>query len=160
MRARAIDVMVRPLFQRGFPLEASSTYNLAGPDRCRHCAAPRVAGPARCSPLDTATTIPLTTSGASGDTRFGDRHAGARASRPSASTSVNATMLPAGASPLAGELQALRWPPGDRGGDPPRPLGILPRREPAALARRPTYFAVTCSGVWWSAPPRAAASSR
>jgi len=88
--------MVRPLVQRGFPLAASSTYNLAGPERW---------------PLDTANTIPLTTSGANGETRFGERHAGASVGRPPASTSVKATMLPAGASPFEVNFGPAVGPP-------------------------------------------------
>src|SRR5882672_3641620 len=110
MRARAPDVMVRPLFQRGCPLTASSTYNVAGTERCLRAAA-RVAGPARYSPLDTANTIPLTTSGANGETRFGDRQAGVRVSRPAVSTRVKATMLPAGASPLEVNFRPGVGPP-------------------------------------------------
>src|SRR6185503_2645745 len=132
--------MVRPLFQRGFPLAASSTYNRAGA-------------------VDTANTIPSTTSGASGETRFGDRHAGASVGRPPASTSVKATMLPAGASPFEANLGHAVGPPTTEAA-----IHRFPSRS-SQVARPPPwpaaeYFAVTCSGVRWSGPPSDEVSSR
>src|SRR5512133_51959 len=114
------DVIVLPLLQSSLPVAPSSAYTTAGTDFCARCAAVIFASLVRNSPLDTANTTPLITSGVNGDTMSREAHPGSSVPE---SVSFHATIAPLVTVPFAASLASAETAPA---------LGARIQRVPAA----------------------------
>src|ERR1017187_8859314 len=92
--------MVFPLFHNSLPVAASSAQTTAGTEALVRCAAVILPSLPRTSPLDTAKTTPLITSGVNGDTRSRDTHPGSSAAPRPCSTTFQATIAPLVTAPF------------------------------------------------------------
>jgi hypothetical protein len=116
--------MVFPLFHSSLPVAPSSAYTTAGTDFCDRCDAIILASLLRNSPVDTAKTTPLITSGAMGDVRSRDTQPGSSDTAPFCPTTFHATIAPLVTAPLVVESLAS--------GDTDPAIGARIQRVPAA----------------------------